>query len=166
MGRILIATDGSEGAAAAIAEGLDLARRLDAEVIFAAVRPPVPDFLGEPLYQKRLSDDLAHARNALEEARKAAEQAGITSEYELLEGDPAEEIARLAETRDADLVIVGTRGLGAVAGALLGSVSSAVVRRSTRPVVVVRQPGERRAEDEAAAGEATPTAGNAGPTAA
>jgi nucleotide-binding universal stress UspA family protein len=56
---------------------------------------------------------------ALDEARAAAEAAGVEAEYELVEGDPAEEIAKFRKSRDADLVVVGTRGLGALAGSLV-----------------------------------------------
>jgi len=84
----------------------------------------------------------------------------VEAEYELLEGDPAKEVAKLAEQRDADLVVVGTRGIGAVAGSLLGSVSAGVVRRSRRPVVVVREPMER-AREEAAERQAEQTLGSA-----
>jgi nucleotide-binding universal stress UspA family protein len=150
MGRIVVATDGSDGSAAAVAEGIDLARRLGSEVVFVAVRPSVPGYLGAPLYQQRLSKDMVRARQALDHAREQAEHAGIKAEYEILEGDAAEAIARLAESRDADLVVVGTRGLAAAAGDLLGSVSAGVVRRSRRPVVVVRHPGERRSREREA----------------
>ena len=160
MGTIVVGTDGSKASNAAVAEAIDLARRLEAKLIVAAVRPPVPDYLGEPLYQERLSDDLARARRALDEARRLVEQAGVEAEYELLEGDPAKEVAKLAEKRDADLVVVGTRGIGAVAGSLLGSVSAGVVRRSRRPVVVVREPMER-AREEAAERQAEQTLGSA-----
>jgi len=160
MGTIVVGTDGSKASNAAVAEAIDLARRLEAKLIVAAVRPPVPDYLGEPLYQERLSEDLARARRALDEARRLVEQAGVEAEYELLEGDPAKEVAKLAEKRDADLVVVGTRGIGAVAGSLLGSVSAGVVRRSRRPVVVVREPMER-AREEAAERQAEQTLGSA-----
>ena len=160
MGTIVVGTDGSKASNAAVAEAIDLARRLDAKLIVAAVRPPVPDYLGEPLYQERLSEDLARARRALDEARRLVEQAGVEAEYELLEGDPAKEVAKLAEKRDADLVVVGTRGIGAVAGSLLGSVSAGVVRRSHRPVVVVREPMER-AREEAAERKAEQALGSA-----
>jgi nucleotide-binding universal stress UspA family protein len=69
-----------------------------------------------------------------------AEEAGVEAEFEIFEGDAAEEIAMIAERRDADLVVVGTRGHSGIAGSLLGSVSADVVRRSKRPVVVVHQP--------------------------
>jgi nucleotide-binding universal stress UspA family protein len=160
MGTIVVGTDGSKGSAAAIAEGIDLAERMGAKVIFVAVMPRLPDYLGEPLYQERLTEEHARARQALDEARALAAAAGIEAEYELLEGDPAQEIARIAESRDADLVVVGTRGIGALAGELLGSVSAGVVRRSHRPVVVVREPGER-AREEAAEAAVIPEAGPA-----
>jgi nucleotide-binding universal stress UspA family protein len=148
MGTIVVGTDGSEPARAAVAEAIDLARRLDEQVVFVSVSPPPPDYLGKPLWQSWVSEQLAAARAALEAARPLAEQAGLDAEYEILEGEPASELARVAELRDADLVVVGTRGHGAVAGVLLGSVALDLVRRSRRPVVVVREPSER-ARDEA-----------------
>jgi nucleotide-binding universal stress UspA family protein len=143
MATIVVGTDGSDNSAAAVSEALDLAKRLDAKVVFVAVSPPVSELLGDPNYKDRVSENLNRARQALEAVKAAAESAGVEAEYELIEGDPAEEIANFAELRDADLVVVGTRGLGAIAGSLLGSVSSAVVRRSSRPVVVVGSPHDR-----------------------
>jgi nucleotide-binding universal stress UspA family protein len=151
---LVVGTDGSEAAQAAVSEALDLARRLPAGVVFASVSPPPPDYLGKPLWQRWVSEHLARGRKALDQARQAAEQAGIAAEYELLEGDPARELAKLAESRDADLLVVGTRGLGAVSGVFLGSVSSALVRRSRRPVVLVPEAAERAREEAA-----EPTAG-------
>jgi len=87
-----------------------------------------------------VSENLNRARAALDVARTMAEDVGVEAEFEVFEGDAAEEIAMIAESRDADLVVVGTRGLGGIAGSLLGSVSADVVRRSKRPVVVVHEP--------------------------
>jgi len=67
-----------------------------------------------------------------------AAEAGVASESEILEGDAAEEILGLARLRDADLIVVGSRDLGRVAGAMLGSVSNAVVHNADRPVLVVK----------------------------
>ena len=67
-----------------------------------------------------------------------AAEAGVAGESEILEGDAAEEILGLARLRDADLIVVGSRDLGRVAGAVLGSVSHAIVDNADRPVLVVK----------------------------
>jgi nucleotide-binding universal stress UspA family protein len=99
----------------------------------------VSDLLGGTVYNKKLSEHMNAARASLDAAKALADESGVEAEYELVEGDPAEAIVRFAESRDADLVVVGTRGRGGIAGSLLGSVSSEVVRASSRPVVVVRE---------------------------
>jgi nucleotide-binding universal stress UspA family protein len=139
MKTILIATDGSPGARAAVERGLDLAEDTDADVIFLAVRrPPVPVF-GDPYWQHAITNELARLRPALAEATAEAEARGIGVDYDLLEGDAAEEILRLARSRDVDLIVMGSRGFGPVKSAILGSVSNRVLRESDRPVVVVNE---------------------------
>lgn len=56
----------------------------------------------------------------------------------VLEGDPAEAIVQFGRAREVDLIVVGPRGRGAMAGALFGSVSEGVVHRADRPVLVVK----------------------------
>lgn len=141
MATIVVGTDGSKGSEAALSEALDLARRLNAGLLVVAVAAPVSDLLGGSVYQGRVSEHQSRARKALDAAREVVGAAGAEAEFEMFEGDAAEELAKIAESRDADLVVVGTRGLGALAGSFLGSVSSELVRRSSRPVVVVREPG-------------------------
>jgi nucleotide-binding universal stress UspA family protein len=58
--------------------------------------------------------------------------------FEVVAGVPADEIVAFADNHDVDLTVIGSRGRGAVAGALMGSVSQAVVHESRRPVLVVR----------------------------
>ena len=141
MATIVVGTDGSRGSEAALSEGFDLARRLGAEVLVVAVAAHTSGLLSGSVYQGRVSEHLDRARTALDAARTMAEEAGVEAGFEVFEGDAAEELATIAETRDADLVVVGTRGHGGIAGSLLGSVSAGVVRRSKRPVVVVHEPG-------------------------
>jgi nucleotide-binding universal stress UspA family protein len=138
MKRLLIATDGSDAARAAVEEGLALAHELDARVLFVYVRPRPSGVLGEPFYQRRLTQSAAEARSAIAEATHAAERWDVESDWDILEGEPAVEIVAYADEHDADLIVVGSRGRGAVAGTLLGSVSRAVVHDAGRPVLVAR----------------------------
>jgi nucleotide-binding universal stress UspA family protein len=136
--RILIATDGSPGSLAAAEEGVRLAKILDADVTFVAVaHAPLP-VLGDPYYQRALSESLGTMRTALAKTTPYADERHVTYETELLEGSPAQAVLELARSRDVDLIVVGSRGLGAVKGALLGSVSSEIVHHADRPVLVAR----------------------------
>jgi nucleotide-binding universal stress UspA family protein len=140
MKNILIATDGSDGARAAVAAGAELARDLGGTASVVYVRPAIGE-LGAPFYQRKLSEQMAEAEAALEAARAEAEKAGASVETDILEGDAADMVVDVARIRGADVIVVGSRGLGAVTGALLGSVSSAIVHKADRPVLVVKDEG-------------------------
>ena len=140
MKTILIATDGSAGARAAVDEGLELAEETGAEVLFVAIRQPLYPIFGDPYWQQSISNELARLRPALKDAVAEAESRGIHADYDLLEGDPAERILDLARSRDVDLIVIGSRGLGAVASVILGSVSKRVLHDADRPVLVVNEP--------------------------
>jgi nucleotide-binding universal stress UspA family protein len=74
---IVIATDGSEGAEAAAVEGARVARTLGTTAILVYVRPSLGS-LGEPYYQEKLSEQMAHARGALDRANELVVQEGST----------------------------------------------------------------------------------------
>jgi nucleotide-binding universal stress UspA family protein len=143
MKEFLVAIDGSEGSEAAIDEALDLAQDVGAHVTFAFVRQPPSALLGYPYYERLLSNELATARETLDSATDRAEDVGIESESEILEGDPVDEILSFADNRGADLIVMSSRGRGAFAGALLGSVSSGVVQHASVPVLVAKERSAR-----------------------
>jgi nucleotide-binding universal stress UspA family protein len=143
MKEFLVAIDGSEGSEAAIDEALDLAQQVGAHVTFAFVRKPPSALLGYPYYERLLSNELATARETLDSATDRAEDVGIESESEILEGDPVDEILSFADNRGADLIVMSSRGRGAFAGALLGSVSSGVVQHASVPVLVAKERSAR-----------------------
>lgn len=130
MKRIVIATDGSAGAREALETGLSLARESRAVATLVYVRSP--------------GSEPAQARAVLGEAAALAEQADVEFETEILEGNPARRVAEIARLHDADLIVVGSRGRGAFAGAFLGSVSVELVHRADRPVLVATEAGRAR----------------------
>ena len=78
------------------------------------------------------------ARSVVEPVAQKLSAAGLDVVREVLEGPPADAILRVAEARQVDLIVVGSRGMGALAGALLGSVSLKVLSHATVPVLVVK----------------------------
>ena len=139
--RILIATDGSESAHEALEFGLDLAAKQNARAFVVHVAPavdvmPYANFgYVAPSVPHEFDE---HDRESLQEAAELAAEKGVDVETALLKGRPADEIVTYADTIDSDLILVGSRGHGAIASALIGSVSRGVLHESRRPVLIVR----------------------------
>jgi nucleotide-binding universal stress UspA family protein len=136
--RILLATDGSKDAAAATAflRELPLPTSSKLRIVtamsfptFALEPPPVRDF------KRSVLED---ARRVVDEARATLAPRGFDIETSVVIGSPKDEIPRIAGEWNADLVVLGARGLGRVKRFLLGSVSLAVARRVSCPVLVVK----------------------------
>ena len=147
MKTIVVATDGSASALEAVEYGLELASDQDAEPIFVHVAPatevlPVTGFgMGGPVSVPHELDE--HDRQALDAALEIAASKGLEGKAELLRGNAADAIVAYADSVDADLIVVGSRGHGAIAGALLGSVSRRVLHEARRPVLIVRATADR-----------------------
>jgi nucleotide-binding universal stress UspA family protein len=140
MKEILIATDGSAASREAVQFGLELAEEHAAEVTFVHVVPVLDrsfaDGIGVPAARPHQIDEVD--RRPLEDALALAAERDVDAKAELLAGIPADEIVAYADLLDADLIVVGSRGRGAIATALLGSVSRGVLHEARRPVLVVR----------------------------
>ena len=87
----------------------------------------------EKLYSKRKSAGQA----ILDDAQKLLGSSIIKVHKELIEGSEAEAILTVTKKNQADLIVMGTRGFGAVKGLLIGSVSRKVIHLSACPVMVV-----------------------------
>lgn len=140
MQKLLIATDGSPASREAVAFGLELAAEQGASVTFLHVASveavwPVAGYSEEEVAELPPPDK----DDVLKEAKALADEKGVEADLELTFGDPVVEIARVADEVKADLIVIGSRGLGAISGTLLGSVSRAVLRETKRPVLVVRE---------------------------
>ena len=140
MKPILIATDGSPSAQEAVEFGLELAKEQKTEVVFVHVAPaldvmPSAGFGWAPAVPHEFTPD---DWEPLQEAAGLARERGIEARTTVLRGDPVDEIVAYADSLDADVIVVGSRGHGAIASALLGSVSRGVLHEAHRPVLVVR----------------------------
>lgn len=140
MKQILIATDGSRSADEAVAIGLALAKQQGADVTFVHVTEPGGRAGNGDADARR--EALDESEVALAAAARAAEEAGVSHALERIAGKTVETIVALADARKADIIVVGSRGRGPVTAALLGSVSQGVLKRASRPVLVVKEPAE------------------------
>ena len=139
MDTIVIATDGSPQAREAVEYGLELAAAENAKAVLLQVMPPTDwTRLDRGGLLRPLGDELPlHEAPALGEAAELAVESGVSFTTVVVAGRPADEIVAYADSIGADLIVIGSRGRGAVAGVLLGSVSRDVLRESRTPVVVV-----------------------------
>ena len=141
---ILLATDGSDEAARATEAATELSRETGSEVHVVYVLPTPAQLIGHHLYSDEIRESLIGGaeRDAetflKEQAEKISSNGGKLAETHLRSGDPDKEILRAAEALGVGLIVIGSRGLGAISRALMGSVSDSVVKHAHCPVFVVR----------------------------
>jgi len=136
---ILLGVDGSEHAVHAAKVAGDMARSMKTKTLRVVVAfDPVPPYLGEPNLQIAISARMKEADTILDIAVKAVGEIPGEVHTEILEGSPAEAILDVVKVRKCNLIVMGSRGLGRLAGALLGSQSQKVVHHATCPVLIVR----------------------------
>ena len=142
--KILLATDGSDHALHAAAQTAMLAKHMQAEVEVLSVAVIHPMYGGLHLGAVGAEGMEEDAKRAAEAAcndtaeKLKAEGIPVTTVVSLAMGNPADAICREAEEFGADLIVVGSRGLGRTGSLVMGSVSSQVIHCSSVPVLVVR----------------------------
>ena len=142
--RMIVAFDGSEGSTKALilAAGLQISNGGELHILtiyrhhslleasMSMVRPEEPVVLDDAMRD--------HAKEIAEEAKRIADNEGASRVRAFVKGgQPARTIVKFAEDHEADLIVVGSRGIGDVEGFLLGSVSHKVTSLASCPVLVV-----------------------------
>jgi nucleotide-binding universal stress UspA family protein len=137
MKKILAAVDGSDASMHAVRKALEISDKLGAEVTLAHVVPHVFVPAEVPFDAGRLAEEAMKAGEALL-AQAATELGRPAIARVCLRGGPGEAISELAESGNFDLVVVGSKGRGAVSRVLVGSITDRIVHICKRPVLVVR----------------------------
>ncbi|MCB0194015.1 MAG: universal stress protein [Anaerolineae bacterium] len=135
---IIVAIDGSTHSHKALDYAKELAEQYGATLRLVHAFPHTSDFLGYDEYESLIARRENAGQLILDEARQRLGEIPFPVEEELLEGPSAKAILSVAETRHADLIIMGTHGRGSLQGFLLGSVSQKVIHHAHCPVMVVR----------------------------
>jgi nucleotide-binding universal stress UspA family protein len=134
--KILVAVDSSQQSNAALAIAADLAQRYQASLCLLHAFAHVSDLLGTPQYRHLLEARSVLGQQVLDGARRQVGDA-VPVDTQLIEGPAAPAILRVAVEDRCDMIVMGSRGQGQLAGLLLGSVSSAVAQRAECPVLIV-----------------------------
>jgi nucleotide-binding universal stress UspA family protein len=141
---IVVGTDGSDTAKKAVTQAAELAKSVGASVHLVSAYEPVPQTrLREESVE--VPDDLQWMINPREDVdatlKDAAEEmaaAGIPTETYARQGDPADAILDVAEERNADLIIVGNKGMTGAKRFLLGSVPNKISHHAPSSVLIIR----------------------------
>ena len=141
---IVVGTDGSQTAEEAVCQATDLAKKVGATLEIVSAYEPVP---AQRLREERRDapEDLQWAINPREDvdvtlnaAAALAREAGVSVNIYSRQGDPADAILDVAEERDADLIVIGNKGMRGAKRFLLGSVPNKVSHHAPCSVLIIR----------------------------
>lgn len=135
---IVMGLDGSEKSHKALLYAINLAEKYAARLVMVHAYPHTSDLHDCDGYENLLSNRKSKGERVLDAGAKLLDDVSFPVERDLLEGPAADAIIKVAETRKADIIVLGTRGMGAVKGLLFGSVATKVSHYAPCPVLVVR----------------------------
>jgi nucleotide-binding universal stress UspA family protein len=132
---VAVGTDGSETADEAVRQAAEIARRFDAKLVLLSAFKGSPSPREQDVELQWASNSSAQIGTLLERTKVRLRQEGIECEKRFDEGDPAEVLVRLAEECDADMLVIGNKGMKR---RVLGSVPNTVTHKADRSVLVVK----------------------------
>jgi nucleotide-binding universal stress UspA family protein len=136
---IIVATDFSANARAALAWAEELARQHDAALVLVHAARPEPPTAPEfvPWPQKYGDEIRTRVKSQLDREAEKARRSGVTVDCELVLGAAVDVVIAAAERRGADLIVAGTRGRTGWKRLLLGSTAARLIRKAACPVLTV-----------------------------
>ncbi len=152
--KILLPIDGSELALHEVRFALQLVGEgLQASFLLVNVQEPATLYEMVTAPDPEVLENVSHAagEHALQPALALLHQAGIECEMAVVTGDPANAVLELIAEHGCDMVVIGTRGMGLLRSALMGSVAQTLVHSAPVPVVLVKPPEEPAGPDNTTA---------------
>ncbi|NPA23126.1 MAG: universal stress protein [Crenarchaeota archaeon] len=135
---ILVAYDGSEIARRAVSWAIQLAKALGAKLYVLYVVNVPPEVRAFLTAGTILNEALKSGMKVLEQIKPDLDKEGVRYDLVVEIGDPGEKIVEFADKINADLIVMGHRGLSGIKKLLVGSVCDKVIKCSNRPVLVVK----------------------------
>lgn len=136
--KILLAVDGSENSLRAAEEAAKIAK-IEADSIVDILYVNVPPKTAREILLEPSKDEQEKARQArIVPVEKILNDAGVANKVSFVTGEASQTIIDHSKTTDADIIVIGSRGLNAVQKFVLGGVSNAVVQKATMPVLLVK----------------------------
>lgn len=150
--KILCPTDFSEPSCEAIKEASELALHFASELILIHVVTPIPiipvspgsTVINLPSYQQELE---VYAKNMLRDLVEEKVPKKVQARTEVILGDPANEIVRMADDEKVDVIVIATHGLSGWRRLVFGSVAEKVIRVAHCPVLSIRIPSQEKKEE-------------------
>ena len=135
--KILVPLDGSKNSLRGLDEGIFLARQCQAVITGLYVIPIFPRNLADAImpFQIHLTKE---AKKFMSDAKTRCAKKGVIFRSKVVFGSPTVEIQDFSKSGKFDLIVIGSRGQGAIKEAFLGSVANAIVHKSKIPVLVVK----------------------------
>ena len=175
INRILVAVDRSERNTSVFDSAVSLAKTTGATLMLLHVLsedeadyPILPTYAYYPMldeqnydvYQKKLTEYKQWGIDFLQNLTEKATEAGVDTEYTQVSGNPGRTICELAHTWEADLILVGSRGLKGLKEMFLGSVSNYITHHAPCSVLIVRTAIDNESNSDSLASEEKPATNN------
>jgi len=136
INNILVPLDGSKDSIRGLDKAISIAKQSDGVITGINVVTVAPTLASSVInYKKFLTKK---AEEMLDSAKKNCEKQDVKFSSKILYGSPASKIAEFAEKGKFDVVVVGSRGIGGIKGAILGSVANTIVHKSKVSVLIVK----------------------------